>query len=203
MSESLVNKEAFPPEAAEDFGNRWMTGAVLLMVADASFVVALSFSYLYLWAVDTERAFHPANVGTASLWWPWVVTAVMFVSLAAYRYGMGEHRPARVGFLTGGLVAVVAIAVALVLNILQMVAFPFNVTDSAYTSAVFVLAAANVFHLLITLFLGIGVLNRVRLRLTHGRRDTHLRIVGVWWAWVCAAALIGAVTVSVANGTLQ
>jgi heme/copper-type cytochrome/quinol oxidase subunit 3 len=203
MSESLVNKEAFPPEAAEDFGSRWMTGAVLLMVADASFVVALSFSYLYLWAVDTEKAFHPVKSGTASLWWPWVVTAVMFVSLAAYRYGLGEHRPARFGFLTGGTVAILAVVAALVLNIVQMATFPFNVADNAYSSAVFVLAGANVFHLLITLFLGVGVLNRVRLRLTHGRRDWHLRIVGVWWTWVCVAALIGTVTVSVANGRIQ
>ncbi len=203
MTESLVNKEAFPPEAAEDFGSRWMTGAVLLMVADASFVVALSFSYLYLWAVDTEHAFHPAKATTASLWWPWAIAAVMLVSLAGYRYGMGEHKPTRFGFLTGGLVAVLGIVVALVLNIVQMATFPFSVMDNAYSSAVFVLAGANVFHLLITLFLGIGVLNRVRHRLTHGRRDWHLRIVGIWWGWVCGAAVISALTVSVANGTVR
>lgn len=202
-TESLVNKEALPPEAAEDFGSRWMTGAVLLMVADASFVVALSFSYLYLWAVDTERAFHPAKSATASLWWPWAITVVMFVSLVGYRLAMSQHRPVRFGFLPGGVFAVVAMAVALVLNVAQMTAFPFSVADNAYSSAVFVLAAANVFHLVITVFLGIGVVNRVRRQLTHGRRDWHLRIVGVWWAWVCAASLIGAVTVSVANGTIR
>jgi heme/copper-type cytochrome/quinol oxidase subunit 3 len=203
MTESLVNKEAFPPEAAEDFGSRWMTGAVLLIVADASFVVALSFSYLYLWALDTEHAFHPAKTAPASLWWPWSVTVVMFVSLAAYRYAMGEHRPVPFGFLPGGIFAVALMAVALVLNIVQMATFPFGVADNAYTSALFVLAAANVFHLLITLFLGVGVVNRVRHRLTHGRRDWHLRIVGVWWAWVCAASLIGTATVSVANSALR
>jgi heme/copper-type cytochrome/quinol oxidase subunit 3 len=203
MSESLVNKEAMPVEAAEDFGTRWMTGAIFLMVADASFVVALSFGYLYLWAVDTEHAFHPVKSGTASLWWPWAITAVMFLSLGAYRYGMGEHRPVRFGFIPGGVAAVVLMGVALVLNLVQMATFPFSVADNAYASAVTVLAGANVFHLLITLFLGIGIVNRVRRRLTHGRRDWHLRIVGVWWAWVCAASLIAAVTVSVANGTMR
>lgn len=203
MSESLVNKEALQVEAAEDFGTRWMTGAILLMVADASFVVALSFSYLYLWAVDTEHAFHPAKSGTASLWWPWVITATMFVSLGAYRYAMNEHRPVRLGFIPGGVFAVVVMGLALALNIVQMASFPFGVYDNAYASAVVVLAGANVFHLLITLFLGIGVVNRVRRRLTHGRRDWHLRIVGVWWAWVCVASLIGAATLSVANGTIR
>ena len=200
MTESLVNKHAYAPEAAEDFGSRWMTGAVLLIVADASFVAALSFSYLYLWAVDTEGAFHPRGSAAASLWWPWAVTACMAVGLAAYRYALGEHRPARHGFLAGGTVAVVAMLVALVLNVVQMATFPVGVADNAYASALYVLAGGNVFHLLVTVFLGVGVLNRVRHRVTVGRRDWHLRIVGVWWAWVTVASLVGALTVTVANG---
>jgi heme/copper-type cytochrome/quinol oxidase subunit 3 len=203
VTESLVNKGAAAPEAAEDFGHRWMTGAVLLIVADASFVVALSFTYLYLRAVNTEHAFHPPKSETASLWWPWAVTVVMFVGLAAYRYGMGEHSPTRHGFLSGGIFGVGAMTVALVLNIVQIVAFPFIVQDNAYSSAIFVLAAGNVFHLLITVFTGVGMVNRVRHRLTLGRRDWHLRIVGVWWAWACVASLIGTITVSVANGTVR
>ncbi len=203
MTESLVNKDALAPEAAEDFGSRWMTGAVLLIVADASFVVALSFTYLYLRALNTEHAFHPPGSASASLFWPWAITLCMVGGLAAYRSGMNEHRPTRHGFLTGGMIGVVAMTAALVLNLVQMATFPFGVSDNAYASAVFVLAAGNVFHLLITVFTGIGVLNRVRHRLTLGRRDWHLRIVGVWWAWACLASLLGAITVSVANGTVR
>lgn len=203
MTESLVNKQAVAPEAAEDFGSRWMTGAVMLIVADASFVFALSFTYLYLRAVNTEHAFHPPKAATASLWWPWAITACMFLGLGGYRYALSEHRPARHGFLTGGLFGVAAMTVALVLNIVQMATFPFTVQDNAYSSAVFVIAGGNVFHLLITVFTGIGVVNRVRHRLTVGRRDWHLRIVGMWWTWVCVASLIGAVTISVANGTVR
>jgi heme/copper-type cytochrome/quinol oxidase subunit 3 len=202
MTESLVNKEAFPVEEHGDFGRRWMTGAALLIVADASFVVALSFTYLYLRALNTERAFHPPDSATASLWWPWAVTAAMFASLVAYRYAMSEHEPARLGFVTGGVIAVLGMTAALALNITQIATFPFKVWDNAYASAVYVLAAGNVFHLLVTLFLGVGVVNRVRRKVTRGRRDWHVRIVGMWWTWVCVAALIGALTVSVANGTV-
>lgn len=202
-TESLVNKEAFPAEEPGDFGRRWMTGAALLIVADASFVVALSFTYLYLRALNTEHAFHPPGSGTASLWWPWAITVVMFASLAAYRYGLREHEPARFGFISGGVVGVLGILVALGLNIAQLSTFPFDVRENAYASTVFVIAAGNVFHLLITLFLGVGVVNRVRRKVTIGRRDWHLRIVGMWWTWVCVASLIGALTVSVANGTVR
>ncbi|MGN6130075.1 MAG: hypothetical protein ACTHOK_07015 [Nocardioidaceae bacterium] len=202
-TESLVNKEAFPAEEPGDFGRRWMTGVALLIVADASSVVALSFSYLYLHGLDTEQAFHPAGSATASLWWPWVITALMFATLVAYRAGMSEHEPARLGFMTGGVLAVIGIVAALALNVAQIATFPFKVSDNAYASAVYVIAAANVFHLLITLFLGIGAVNRVRLKMTRGRRDWHLRVVGVWWTWVCFASLVGAVTVSVANAPIR
>lgn len=201
-TESLVNKEAVAHEEPEDFGQRWLLGASLLILADASFVVALSFAYLYLRGLDTQHAFHPGLSGTASLWWPWVITLVMVVSLLAYRRGLTEHEPGRRQFLNAGAVGVSGMAVALVLTVVQMATFPFHVSDNAYSSAVWVIAAGNVFHLLITVFLGVGIVVRVHRRVTHGARDWHARIVGVWFAWVCAASLIGAVTVSVANSTV-
>ncbi len=201
-TESLVNKEALAPEQPQEFGSRWLTGAVLLIVADASFVVALSFSFLYLHGLNTQNAFHPGDSGVASLWWPWTIAAVMVLSALAYRQGLIEHRPGRRHFLNPGLAAVVGMAIALVLTLVQMATFPFAVSDNAYSSAVWLLAAANLFHLLLTVFLGLGIVMRVHRRVTRGARDWHVRIVGVWFAWVCVAALIGAVTLSVANATI-
>ncbi len=195
---------AHPPEAAEIIGRRWMTGAGLLIVADASFVAALSFTYLYLRAVNTEGEFHPPKSATASLWWPWVITACMIAGYAAYRSGLGRAQQA-VGsrFAASATLGVLIMTVALVLNILQMATFPFAIKDNAYASAVFVIAAGNVFHLLITLFTGIGAANRVRRGLTQGPQIWSLRIVGVWWAWVCVASAIGALTVTMANGIVR
>ncbi len=201
-TESLVNKEALAPEEPEDFGERWRTGALLLIVADGAFVVALCFAFLYLRGINTQSSFHPGGTGVASLWWPWAVTVVMFASYLAYRTGLEVHEPGRRHFLNGGVAALGAAAVALVLTIVQMLRFPFHVSDNAYSSAVWVLAAGTVFHLLITLFLGLGIVIRVHRRVTHGARDWHVRIVGIWFAWVCVAALLGAITVSVANGTV-
>jgi heme/copper-type cytochrome/quinol oxidase subunit 3 len=202
-TESLVNKVAPSIEDPEDFGRRWMAGAALLIVADASFVAALSFTYLYLRAVDTEHAFHPAGSPTASLYWPWLVTACMVVGFAAYLHGMRRDvDSAESTFVTSAGAGIVVMAIALVLNIIQIATFPFSVSDNAYSSAVFVIAAGNVFHLLLTLFVGIGAVNRSRRGLTHGPQGWQLRIVGMWWLWVCVAAAIGALTVTVANGTV-
>ncbi len=199
---SLVNEETLAPQEVAEVGRRWMTGALLLIVADASFVVALSFSFLYLHGLNTQRSFHPAKSGVASLWWPWIITLVMVGSLFAYRQGLVAHKPGRPHFLNAGVVGVVGMFIALVLNIVQIMTFPFHVSDNAYSSAVWVIAAGNVFHLLITVFLGLGIVMRVRRGVTRGARDWHVQIVGVWFAWVCVASLIGAVTVTVANATM-
>jgi hypothetical protein len=201
-TESLVNKEAFAPEEPEDFGSRWLTGAILLIVADASFVAALSFTFLYLRGLDTQSSFHPGGSPVASLRWPWIISAVMVISYFAYRQGVSEHVPGRRHFLNSGFWGVAGMGLALVLTLVQMATFPFHVSDNAYSSAVWMIAAGNVFHLVITVFLGIGIVNRVHRRVTKGARDWHVRIVGVWYGWVCIASLVGAITVSVANGTV-
>jgi heme/copper-type cytochrome/quinol oxidase subunit 3 len=201
-TESLVNKEAFAEEEPQEFGERWQVGALLLIVADAAFVVALSFSYLYLRALDTQHSFHPGGTGVASLWWPWVVAAVMVASALIYRTGLRAHEPGRRHFVGGAGLAVAGMTVALVLTIVQMYQFPFTVSDNAYSAAVWVLAASTVFHLVITVFLGLGITVRVQRRRTRGARDWHVRIVGIWYAWVCIAAVIGAATLTVANGTV-
>ncbi|MGA8248561.1 MAG: hypothetical protein WB797_16765 [Nocardioides sp.] len=201
-TESLVNKEAFAEEEPHEFGERWRVGALLLISADVAFVVAVSFSYLYLRAIDTQRSFHPGGTGVASLWWPWVIAAVMVASALVYRTGLREHEPGRRQFVGGAAIALAGTCLALVLTIVQMYQFPFTVSDNAYSAAVWVLAASTVFHLVITVFLGLGITIRLQRRVTRGARDWHVRIVGIWYTWVCIAAVVGALTLSVANSTV-
>lgn len=201
MSTSVINQEAFAHEGPGVPGERWRVGVLLLIVADASFVVALSFAFLYLRGINTQSSFHPGETGVASLWWPWLVAAVMVASVVAYRYGMvPERRGQRLA--NGSLLALVGMVLALVLNIVEMYRFPFHVSDNAYSSAVWVIAAGNAFHLVLTIFLGLGIAARARRGVIRGGGDWHVRLVGIWMAWVCAAAILGALTVTAANGTV-
>jgi heme/copper-type cytochrome/quinol oxidase subunit 3 len=202
-TETTLANEPAHGEDAEVVGTRWMTGAALLIVADASFVAALSFAYLYLRGVNTNNAFHPAKSATASLWWPWVITACMVAGFLAYRAGLSALESAsRSRFVTLAGVGVLIMTLALVLNIVQMATFPVQASDNAYGSAVLVIAGGNAFHLMLTVFLGIGAVNRVRRGLTEGTQPWSLRIIGMWFGWVCLASAIGALTISVANGSV-
>jgi heme/copper-type cytochrome/quinol oxidase subunit 3 len=96
----------------------------------------------------------------------------------------------------GAILGVVLLIVDIVAQVMQLATFPFALKHSSYTSSVYVLAGANLFHLLLTLFIGLGLWNRARLGRYSPTNDWQVRVVGIWWNWVAIAAVISAVPVS-------
>ncbi len=179
------------PEAA---GRMNKLGVILLIVGDGTFVLSLVFTYLYLRGLDTEHQWlAKGQPGSVSLAFTWVIAAVAIVSLVAYRWGEGGRDRARLNLGVGA--AVLVAVVDMVLQIVQMITAGFTPRDGAYQSAWMALSGYHVVHLLITLFIGIAVLNRSRL----GRFDTNrwqVRLVGYWWTWMAVTAVIIAATTS-------
>jgi heme/copper-type cytochrome/quinol oxidase subunit 3 len=181
-------------ELPSTIGRRWRAGVILLVTADAAFVFSLAFSYFYLRGLDTESAWLPKDTQGAAIWVGWLIAAILVASAAAYRWGqLGIHagKESRLG--TGTAIALVLVVVDIVVQIIQLGTFPFALHYSAYTSSVYVLAGANLFHLLLTLFIGLGLWNRSRLGLFSPTNDWQVRMVGIWWTWVALAAVISAV----------
>lgn len=184
-------------EDRDSIGRRWRTGVVLLIVADAAFVGSLVFSYFYLRGLNTSGAWFPAGSSIAQIWVGWVVAGVLVLSAGAYRWGqLGMHAGNESRLVTGAIVAVVLLLGDFVGQFIQLVTLPFGVADSAYASSVYVLAGANLFHIFLTLFLGIGLLNRARLGRYAADNDWQVRLVGIWWSWIAMASIIGAFTTS-------
>ena len=72
----------------------------------------------------------------------------------------------------------------------------FGIGTSGYSSTVYVLAGAELFHLLITAFLGLAMFNRGRARIYSSESNWQVRLVGLWWNWIVVAAVITALTTS-------
>ncbi|MEO7059381.1 MAG: cytochrome c oxidase subunit 3 [Lapillicoccus sp.] len=183
-------------EDPEVVGDRQKLGVILLIVGDVAFVLSLVFTYLYLRGLDTNSGWIPADATwhVASAGFGWVIAAVMALSWAAYRWAeTGAAEGARLKL--GLLVATLLLVVDLVLQVSQMLNAGFRADDGAYASSWMALSGYHVFHLLLTLFIGIGVWNRARL----GKFVTdrwHVRLVGYWWTWVAVSAVITAATTS-------
>ncbi|MGZ4637162.1 cytochrome c oxidase subunit 3 [Oryzihumus sp.] len=180
----------------EALGRTQRLGVLLLIVGDAAFLLSLVFSYLYLRALNTEHGWVPPHGRTVPIGLGWVIAAVMVVSLAFYYWAeTGAARPRRLQL--GLLLASLLVLVGLVLQAYQLATAGIVVADGSYASTWYALAGYHAFHLLLTLFIGIGIWNRARM----GRYATdgwQVRLVGYWWAWVAVAAILTAATTSLA-----
>lgn len=184
-------------EDVDVVGRRWRTGVLLLIVADASFVAALLFSYLYLRGLNTEQAWLAHGQHTAAIWLSWVIAVVLALSAVLYRWGQrGIQAGNETRFLSGSSLALLVLVVDAVIQVIQLAGFNFEVSTSAYSSAIYTLAGANLFHLVLTVFLGIAIVNRGRAHLYTKASNWQVQLVGMWWVWIAAAAIVSALATS-------
>lgn len=184
-------------EDVDTVGRRWRSGVLLLILADVAFVVGLIFSYFYLRGLNTSGQWLTEGGKTASIWVSWAVAGGLVLSAGAYRWGLLGIRSANTTRLVSGMaVALTLIVLDTVGQVMQMTSFPFKPDANAYASSVYTLAGANLFHLLLTLFLAIGMWNRSRLGKYTQESRWQVEIVGIWFVWIAVAALGGALATS-------
>jgi heme/copper-type cytochrome/quinol oxidase subunit 3 len=184
-------------EETDTVGRRWRTGVILLIVADVAFVGSLVFSYFYLRGLNTEGAWLAKGQSIAPIWVGWVIAAILVLSAASYRWGQAGLHTGKESRLGLGVALAVLLAIAdLVAQVVQLASLSFGAGHSSYSSSIWVLGGANIFHLLLTLFLGIGLWNRARLHKYSPSNDWQVQIIGIWWTWIAIAAVVTALTTS-------
>lgn len=184
-------------------GRRWRTGVILLIVADASFVASLLFSYLYLRGLNTEHAWIAKNDPTAASWPSWALaTGLLLAAGAVYAAERGIGAADRGRLRRGMELALLLVVACLVGQVAQIQGFPFALTSSAYGSTMVLIAAANLFHLVLTLFIGTGVWNRSRLGSYTAAEHWQVQLTRIWFVWVAFASLATALTTSFVTSPL-
>lgn len=184
-------------EDVDTVGRRWRMGVGFIIVADVMFVASLLFSYLYLRGLNTENAWVPKGSVTAPIWPGWALAAGLVLSAMVFRWG---EKGIRLGNSTrlvlASALALLVLLLTTVGQVLQLVRFPFAMASSAYASSMYVLAGANLFHLVITFYLGLAMWNRGRLGKYSATDNWQVGIVSLWWGWVALAGVFSALTTS-------
>lgn len=166
-------------------------GVLLLIVADAAFVLSMVFTYFYLRGLNTDGGWITKGSSAMSPANGWIIAAIIVVSAIAYLWGEQGGRAGRRGrLLTGTALALVLALADLAVQVWRMVTMPGSVGTDAYNSTVMLMGGAQVFHLVITLMLGLAIYNRTRRGLVSKGSLWHARVVGYWWAWVAVSAVI-------------
>lgn len=196
MTAGTVSREHLA-EHAHDPSRGQQVGVILLISADAAFVLSLAFTYFYLRGLNTENGWIPAGSHTLSPANGWIIAAVVVLSALAYRWGdLGIQAANQRRLMTGTALAMLLLLADLGLQIWRMTSMPFGAGTGSYASTVLVMAGAHVVHLLITALLGVAILNRARRGLISGNANWHVRLVGYWWYWVATSAVLIAFTTS-------
>jgi heme/copper-type cytochrome/quinol oxidase subunit 3 len=183
-------------------GSRNRLGVILLIVADVAFALSMMFTYFYLKAQNVNDMWLPKADGDVPAVLPvssasaWKITAVAAVGLIAHVIALRNVRKGnQSGLKTFGLIAFLVSLVALVLQIQQVGAVPFNFDKGAYVSCWYMFAILNTVHLILTAFIALGNWNRSRLGL-YKPDHWHVDIVNVWWIWMVLSSLLGAFALS-------
>src|SRR6478752_3172837 len=115
-------------EDPELIGRRWRTGTLLLILADAAFVAALIFSYLYLRGLNTENAWLAPKQNIAAIGFGWIIAGVLVVSALTYHWGYrGILAGNQSRLVAGSAVSLAVVLAAGVLQFIQLSTFPFGV----------------------------------------------------------------------------
>lgn len=205
MSAPLVSPTTGEPVAVVARRNR--LGLIFLIVADFSGTMALIISYCYLWSLNVNNGWAPnqQTFGNNDLlksrsplpWaadWPFwtililtvVATLVLWLGIRSLR---GEHRG---GLVAASVISLLVIIGAIALQWWQITTFPFGPGNGAYASAVFLLTASTLVHLVLIAFLMLAIANRTRAGLVSTGNPFQAKLVGYWMVWVCASILLGA-----------
>ena len=183
-------------------GSRNRLGVILLLVADIAFALSMVFVYFYLRGQNVNDMWLPAATADRPAIEPlsagpgWTVTAIVALGLLAHMYGLkGARSQNQTQLKLGSLVALVVSVVAMVYQYNTIATAPFTFSDGAYVSCFYMFAIMNLVHILLTVFISLGNLNRARLGL-YVENFWHVDIVRIWWIWMVVSSLLGAFSLS-------
>ena len=183
-------------------GSRNRLGVILLLVADIAFALSMVFVYFYLRGQNVNNmwlpiatADHPA-IEPLSSKSAWIVTAICAFGALAHIYGLkGARASNQTQLKLGSIVAFIASIVAIANQTNTISSAPFTFTDGAYVSCFYMFAFLNMAHLILTVFISLGNMNRARLGL-YTENFWHVDIVRLWWIWMAVSSLLGAFCLS-------
>ena len=196
-------------EPVATIARRGRVGLWLMIVADVAGTIALLISYTYLWSLNVNGGWAPpgarvpfteSNTGpqkadaTWAAEWPfWVILLLVLLSTVAMWW---SYKAVKAGFeaaaVTGAVLSTLLMVAALIAQWIQITTFPFGPSDGAYGSAVILLCASNLFHMLLVLFLLVGIVNRTRKGLISQDVNYQSQAVSYYMTWVVVAVLLGA-----------
>lgn len=172
-------------------GRKVTVGFTMYIATDVILAIMFFIGYMWLRQYNTSGLWYPPGVQAPSsfdLLWP---TVALACSSACYG---GAQYAARINsqlLMRGLLVVAFLIMVGvMVWEIVNMGHLPMTTTDGSFAAAYLLLLGYHIFHLMVAVLIGIGIVAQ-SLRGRFGpMHHVGLDVAGIWWYWVTTYSLI-------------
>lgn len=177
---------------AIDNDRKLRLGMLFYVLTDVTFAVFLLVAYVWLRAYNTNGGWFPfPGMALPDTTTTYALTGLIVVSAICYFAGFlgargGSQLVARIGLALALLLALVA----LVWQIMFMGQQQFAAKDGSFASTYILLSGYHVYHLLIGVFLGLGVTVRAFQGRYTPERHVGLVAIGYFWYWMALFAVL-------------
>ncbi|CAB4726368.1 unannotated protein [freshwater metagenome] len=189
-------------DSPEKIGRRERLGVRLLIVADGAFVFGMIFSYFYLRNLNVNNGWIPEGGHTFSASSGWVVVIPFIFAALMHRLAVRSGA----SFKNLSLLTLIVLVVGIVLQWKQISTMPFQVEgeegmvfgyEGSYSSSWVLIAGANTFHYIITIFLALGLFIRARrAEVDPVLEKWRMATATSWFTWVAISGIACAITTS-------
>lgn len=166
-------------------------GMRFYVLTDIIFVAFLLVTYIWLRANNTDSSWFPQGTKLPDANTNNVLVVLMVLSGISYFVGyLGIRRGSQGQLRIGMLIALLLLIAALIGQIRYQGNLPFVTTDGSFASTFILLSSYHIYHLLIALFLGLGLTHRAfRGRYTQ-ERMLGVVTIGYFWYWTVATPVL-------------
>lgn len=164
-------------------------GMLFYVLTDITFGFFMLATYVWLRAYNTDGNWRPTQIGP-DMSQVELLTLIIVVSALSFGLATLGARLGNGALLKGGLlVALLLVVVNLIGSVYAMGHFNFTSQDGGFASTYLVLTAYHIYHLLIGLFLGVGLSVRaLRGRYVDGGH-LGVTVAGYYWYWMTLLAV--------------
>lgn len=182
------------PEAvgyAVDEQRKLRLGMIFYILNDVILAIFFIGSYIFLRGYNTNQRFYlPSGTAAPSLLTTTVIMGLAILAAVAYYIGYrlmlrDIQGPFRIAMLLALLLALVDLAA----QVWYMGRLPFTVADGGFASSFIILSGYHVYHMVVAVFLGLGVVNRAFHRRYTRFNLTGLGVIGIYFIWTAIYAL--------------
>ncbi len=167
---------------------------LLLLASDIVFMVCLLFAFFYLKTLNENNMWLPKGLQVPPASQGYILAAILILSSLAYRWGDKGIRKGNQSQLKAGIgIALVLWIIEFLYQISVWTQLQMHPGDGGFASSFYALSGYHTFHLVLGLFFGIGLFNRIlKGRYTMGD-SVDVELVGYFWYWITLAAIIMAI----------